>query len=256
VRQTYQCRAKTGKKNAEGIIGKNGVEFIPKQGTISEDWGHDSYSGRTVTIGDVHVFFQEGGAIVEMMKRLLSSARHGKGFFAMTSLVSFRFLGMVFLFSAFFPLPALAEDSEMSRATLAGLQCVNVVVEEVQPNVQKYAAKFGLSSAQIRQDVVKMLRDGGIRVIEGSEWLAIPGRPFLYVNINTHETEKFWYAYNIKLELRQLAILEANPQVKTLAGTWSLNITGQANIGNLNLIRKDVVALAARFVGAYKMNNK
>jgi hypothetical protein len=191
-----------------------------------------------------------------MMKRLLGFARSGKGFFAMTSLVSFRFLGIVFFFSAFIPLPVLAEDSEMSRATLAGLQGVNVVVEEVQPNVQKYAAKFGLSSAQIRQDVLKILRDGGIRVVEASEWFAIPGRPFLYVNINTHETEKFWYAYNIKLELRQLAILEANLQVKTLAGTWSLNITGQANIGNLNLIRQDVGVLAGRFVAAYRMINK
>jgi len=50
--------------------------------------------------------------------------------------------------------------------------------------------------------------------------------------------------------LRQLAILEANPQVKTLAGTWAISITGQANIGNLNLIRQDVGALAVRFVQA------
>jgi hypothetical protein len=131
-----------------------------------------------------------------------------------------------------------------------------VVVEEVQPNVQKYAAKFGLSGAQIRRDVEQKLRESGIRIVEGNDWLAIPGRPALCVTVNTHETEKYWYAYDIKLELRQLAVLEANPQMKTLAGTWSISLTGLANIGSLNLIRQDVGVLAGRFVQAWKLANK
>ena len=124
------------------------------------------------------------------------------------------------------------------------------------PFLQKYGARFGLSGAQIRQDVTQKLQEGGIRVVEGNAWLAIPGRPVLCVTVNTHETEKYWYAYDIKMELRQMAVLEANPQVKTLAGTWAMNITGQANIGNLHLIRQDVGALAGRFVQAYRAVNK
>jgi hypothetical protein len=156
----------------------------------------------------------------------------------------------------FFAWPGFAEDSESSRATLVGIQGLQVIVEEVQPNVQKYAAKFGLSGAQIRRDVEQKLRESGIRVVEGNDWLALPGRPALCVNVNTHETEKYWYAYDIKMELRQLAVLEANPQVKTLAGTWSISITGLANIGNLNLIRQDVGVLVAGFVQAWKLVNK
>ena len=166
------------------------------------------------------------------------------------------FVGIALILSAFLALPVLAEDSEVSRATLAGLQGVGVVVEEVQPNIQKYAAKFRLSGAQIRRDVVQKLQESGIRVVEGNEWLAIPGRPVLSVSVNTHETEKYWYAYDIKLELRQLAVLEANPQMRTLASTWSISLTGLANIGNLNLIRQDVGALAGRFVQAYRAVNK
>ena len=166
------------------------------------------------------------------------------------------FVSIALILSAFLALPVLADDSEVSRATLSGLQGVNVVVEEVQPNIQKYAAKFGLSGAQIRRDVVQKLQEGGMRVVEGNDWLAIPGRPVLSVSVNTHETEKYWYAYDIKIELRQLAVLEASPQVKTLASTWSLNITGLANIGNLNLIRQDVGALAGKFVQAYRAVNK
>ena len=167
-----------------------------------------------------------------------------------------RVAGIILFLLTVFALPGFADDSEVSRVTLAGLQGVNVVVEEVQPNIQKYAAKFGLSGAQIRRDVVQRLQESRIRVVEENEWLAIPGRPVLSVSVNTHETEKYWYAYDIKIELRQLAVLEANPQVKTLAATWSLNITGLANIGNLNLIRQDVGALAGRFVQAYLTANK
>jgi len=151
---------------------------------------------------------------------------------------------------------ARAEDSDASRATLAGLQGVAVVVEDLQPSVMKYAAKSGLSKAQVQQDAEKMLRDAGIRIVAGEDWKKTPGKPLLYININTHETEKYWYAYDIKLELRQLATLDANPQLKTLATTWSINITGQANIGTLNVIRKDAGVMVGRFVQAWKANHK
>jgi len=165
-------------------------------------------------------------------------------------------MAIIALLLTLFAWSGFAEDSEVSRATLVGIPGLRVIVEEVQPNVQKYAAKFGLSGAQISRDVEQKLREIGIRVVEGNDWLAIPGRPALYVNINTHETEKYWYAYDIRLELRQLATLEANPQVKTLAGTWSLSITGLANIGNLNMIRQDAGVLVGRFVQAYRAVNK
>ena len=102
-----------------------------------------------------------------------------------------------------------ADDSAVSRATLAGLQGVRVIVEEPQPNIQRYAEKYGLTRAQVQADVERRLQQAGIRTVQGDEWLKTPGRPLLYVNINTHETEKYWYAYDIRLELRQLVLLEA-----------------------------------------------
>jgi len=56
--------------------------------------------------------------------------------------------------------------------------------------------------------------------------------------------------------LRQIVSLEANPKVRTLASTWSISITGLANIGNLNLIRQDTGVLVGRFVQAYRAVNK
>jgi hypothetical protein len=167
-----------------------------------------------------------------------------------------RFLCIIMLLLMIFVPPGFAEDSESSRATLAGIQGVCVVVEELQPNLQKYASKSGLTRMQLQKDIEQALRSGGIRMVSGNDWLKVPGRPVFYVNVNTHETEKYWYAYDIKLELRQVVTLDANQKVKALAVTWSINMTGIANIGNLNIIKHDAMVLVEKFVGAYKAVNK
>ena len=165
-------------------------------------------------------------------------------------------LTAVFSFVALLAGPVWADDSDVSRSTLTGLQGVSVIVEDLQPNVLKYATKFGLSKAQVQQDAENLLRANGIRILSGDEWMKAPGRPLLYISINTHETEKYWYAYDIKVELRQLATLDANPQMKTLAVTWLLNMTGQANIGTLNVVRQDTGVMVGRFVQAWKTVHK
>ncbi len=167
----------------------------------------------------------------------------------------FIFLCFFQFFASGFAASGFGEDSDVSRATLAGLQGVQIVVEEMQPNLQKYAGKSGPNAAQIKREVATRLYDRGVRVVQGSDWLKVPGRPVLYINVNTHETEKYWYAYDIKLELRQIVYLETNPTTRTLADTWSLNMTGMANIGNLDIIRNDMMVLVDRFVTAYKSVN-
>jgi len=149
-----------------------------------------------------------------------------------------------------------AEDSEISRGTLAGLQGLSVFVENTQANVQKYARKAGIDREAIQMETERRLAAAGIKVVAGEEWRRTPGNPFLYVSINTYETEKYWYAYDIKVEVRQVVYLEANPKVRTMATTWSMNMTGIANIGNLHIVRNDAMVLVERFVAAYRAVNK
>ncbi len=150
----------------------------------------------------------------------------------------------------------LAIDSDLTRRTMSGLSGVNVMVEETQPNIQKYAQKAGLTGDQIQRDVESRLKTAGIKVYSGNDWLKAPGKPFLYVNVNTHEYEKYWYAYDVKLELKQMVSLDINPSIKTLASTWSLNMTGIANIGTLDSIRSNVARLTDRFIEAYRAANQ
>ena len=149
-----------------------------------------------------------------------------------------------------------AEDADVSRATLSGLRGVGIFVENNQQNVQKYAQKAGIDREAIQRETERRLGAAGIRVVAGDEWLRTPGNPFLYLSINTHETEKYWYAYDIKVEVRQVVYLEANPKVRTMATTWSMNMTGSANIGNLHIIRNDAMVLVERFIAAYRAVNK
>ena len=165
---------------------------------------------------------------------------------------------MVFCFLLFMAFPVAAEDSEPSRRTLIGLQGVQVIVEELQPNIlkqDKYLQKAGLSKTQLQKDIESKLKSAGIKILSPDEWSKTPGRPVLYVNVNTHESEKYWFAYDIKLELRQIVSLEARPDIKTLAVTWCINVTGVVNIGTFTVIRDNVGVLTERFVQAYKMVN-
>ncbi len=146
---------------------------------------------------------------------------------------------------------AYGVDTELTRRTMAGLQGITVMVEELQPNILRYAQRFNLTKEQMQKNIEQRLVKQGIQVMSGDTWLKIPGKPVLYVNINTHEYEKYWYAFNITVNLQQIVALEANPKLKTLACTWDISITGVANIGTLNVISSNVEILIDRFIKAY-----
>jgi hypothetical protein len=155
-------------------------------------------------------------------------------------------------------LPVFAVDSKETQYTLTGLKGVKIVVEEMQPGMRKYEKavnKVGLNREQVQRDIEQRLQYAGIRVLTPEVWTNTPGRPVLYVNINTHENEKYWLAYDIRIDLHQLVSMESNPKIKTLASTWSMNVTGIANIGTLNVIRSNIVYLVDRFIQAYKSVN-
>ncbi|HOP86822.1 MAG TPA: hypothetical protein PKZ54_10180 [Syntrophorhabdaceae bacterium] len=151
---------------------------------------------------------------------------------------------------------ALAIDSDITGKTLAKIKGVRVVVEDLQPSFKKYASKFNINQEHISKIIENRLKESGIMVLNYNDWLKTPGRPILYININTHENGKYWFAYDIKFELLQIVFLEVDPGLKTMASTWSVNQTGVLNIGNLNLINHEVLKLTDKFIYAYSLANK
>ena len=154
-------------------------------------------------------------------------------------------------FIAVLPVTSLyAIDSEQTRQTILTIKGVRVVVEDPQPNIQKYVQRFGLTKEQLQKTIEQRLMKAGITMLDQEKWLKTAGRPILYININTHEYQKYWYAYTIIVDLRQIVTLETNPDVRTLASTWSVNMAGIANIGSLDTINKNIDVLVDRFIEA------
>ena len=147
---------------------------------------------------------------------------------------------------------AIAIDSEITRKTLVDIRGIHVFVENIQPNIEKYASRFKITKEQIQQDVEQRLKNASIVVLSYNDWLKTAGRPMLYVNVNTHEYEKYWYSYTISLAVQQGVMLETNPKIKTIATTWSIEMTGIANIGTLDSIKTNTAYLVDRFINAYR----
>lgn len=76
---------------------------------------------------------------------------------------------------------ATAIDSKDGRETLRGLKGVYVLVEHLNPE----AERDGLDKTTIQTDVELKLRQAGIQVLTGTEWLAEPGAPCLLVQAGT-----------------------------------------------------------------------
>jgi hypothetical protein len=172
----------------------------------------------------------------------------------MRKMTFFSVAALVFVVA--FPAVVHTLDSDVTRQTLKGIPGVYVIVEEMQPNIQKYASKAGLVKEDLKADIEQRLKGKGIRILSRDAWVKTPGTPVFYVSVNTHETEKYWYAYDIKTELQQAVTMEAAPNVRTLAATWSVNMTGIANVGTLKLIRDDVSVLVGKFIEAYTVVNE
>lgn len=148
-----------------------------------------------------------------------------------------------------------AADNEASRQTLAGLRGVYLVVEELQPNIVKLSDRFGFGKDQMRKDIESALRAAGMRPLGREEWLATPGRPILYVALNTDQQGRYQWAYNVKVEVQQIASLEVNPAKKAMVATWSTNMTGVVDLGGLKGLGGQVKVLTNVFVKAFLSAN-
>lgn len=154
------------------------------------------------------------------------------------------------------PMSVRAEDSEINRQTLAGINGVMVVIEDLQPNITKYSSQAELNKGLLQRLTEDKLKKAKINSLSISDLIKLPGRPILYICINTHEKEKYIFAYDIDLQLRQGVSLDANPKIKTIATTWSISLTGITDIGNLQVISKDLQVLLDRFIAAQIAANR
>jgi len=91
-------------------------------------------------------------------------------------------------------------DDEGTRLTLRGIKGVMVVIEELNPMIEK----DGLTENQIRTDVELKLRTAGLNVLSEKERYMALGRPWLVVDVHGFKDSKIGlYVFNIVVELWQ-----------------------------------------------------
>src|SRR5262245_5021132 len=140
-----------------------------------------------------------------------------------------------------------ADDSELERATLRGLQGVDELVADLKPEVER----AGLTRQQLQTAVEMQLRQAGIPLVTSAERGHVAGKPFVAVQVHVvPRADGLLAAYAITVELYQVAALEKDG-FKATVSTWSVGATGSIGIPLLDTLRDSVKDAVAQFINAY-----
>jgi hypothetical protein len=133
-------------------------------------------------------------------------------------------------------------DNKWSRETLQGINGVYLVVEVVEPEIER----AGLTRVQIKADVELKLRMTGLNVLDPEEATKTPRRPWLAVYPNIQTTDGVYYA--TMLNLYQDVSLVRNSK-RSIASTWSTASYGTTP--NLTVIRNTLKDLVDSFINVW-----
>jgi hypothetical protein len=142
-------------------------------------------------------------------------------------------------------------SSAEPQETLCGLKGVMVYMEDIDPDVEKH----GLTKSLLKEQVESRLRHADIPVLSREEAYSMPGKPYLYLNLTTHNTGIELYSYSIRIEFNQDVSLIREPSIRTNATTWIANVVGIVGARNLPAVTEDVLQLTDNFVHDYVAAN-
>jgi hypothetical protein len=131
---------------------------------------------------------------------------------------------------------AHAAGDIFEQASLQGLGAVQVVVENLAPDI----AKDGLDRERIKAAVEQQLQQAHITVEAQAE-------NALYIHLGTVKNEADLYSYSLSLQLLQLVLLFRDPGLVTWGTTWSLAQVGAIAPPKLS----ELDSLIARGVNAF-----
>ncbi len=131
---------------------------------------------------------------------------------------------------------AHAAGDIFEQASLQGLRAVQVVVENLAPDI----AKDGLDRERIKAAAEQQLQQAHIIVETQAE-------NALYIHLGTVKNEAGLYSYSLSLQLLQLVLLFRDPGLVTWGTTWSLEQVGSIAPAKLG----EIDSLIARGVNAF-----
>jgi hypothetical protein len=137
--------------------------------------------------------------------------------------------------------------TDFTRDTLRGLTGVAVVVETLKGD----AEADGLTVSDLQTDTESKLMEAGIEVLAHEQWRDTPGRPWLYVSVNTI-TYLASYFFSVDVQLKQDVIVPRDASIVTSSATWEVGSIGFVNAPDLaSKIRSSVGGYVTHFISDY-----
>jgi hypothetical protein len=149
--------------------------------------------------------------------------------------------------------PVSAADIQFERKTLAGLTEVGVIVEQIDPAMEK----AGLKRFLLQTDVELRLRQAGIRVLTTAE-LEAPGSAFLLLSVGGTASRQLpkVFALCIRLALAQGVMLIRRPSVTSVGSTWYMDAQAvSVDTDYVPAVRESVRDMVDQFINAYLAAN-
>ena len=108
----------------------------------------------------------------------------------------------------------------------------------------------------LKEKVESRLRQADIPVLTVNEAFNMPGKPYLYLNLTTHNTGIELYSYSVRMELNQDVSMIRDSSIKASAITWIANVVGIVGAQNLPAVSEDVAQLTDKFIHDYLLANR
>ena len=154
-----------------------------------------------------------------------------------------RFLLLVGLLTL--PITQAASDAELDRATLKGLTAISVVLDRIDPELDRN----GLTQAALQARLERRLQDGGINIQKDRN-------EFLALRILQVRGNRGPYALCLSIGLYQPVQLTRDKNIRTATQTWEVETVLMADSKQLSdASMNSVDELAARFITAYRSVN-
>ena len=130
------------------------------------------------------------------------------------------------------------------RGTLRGLPGVEVIVEELEPELEA----GGLTGASLKSEIETRLRARGITVYASQAENPSPAKPYLYLDLNALPLEHGEIAIAVQLHVRQTLQSPATQANIVNAMTWDLLSLIAVKAGRMPEARTVVQTLVEQFI--------
>ena len=138
-----------------------------------------------------------------------------------------------------------AGDTAIDRATLRGIAAVNVVVDPIDPDVEK----AGVTRDDLRARLEDRLRAADV-VVDKSR------QEFVAIRLTPVRATRGPFAVAVSIAVYQPVVLARDPKMRTATDTWEVETVLLADPKVLYRACQDSIDdLAARFVAAYRAVN-